>query len=548
MLGRRLRVFVSVTIAILSVAVASLVVAQGPDEAPDLVMYGRIRDEGQARSQVMRYATELMDGIGSRLTGSPNVKEATLWVVDRLKQMGLSNVRTESWGEFGMGWQQRNVWLRMIDPDLAMFIAVAAPWSPATAGAVTAEVVAVRGFTSEREFEAHRGRLRGKIVLLGRAPGPPEVIPIQRPLFERLDEKQLAEHARPPIDGRDTDDQENEKAFAQVEFGRQVGRFLASEGVRAVIVPSGDRPTGGLSGGTLWADGNAGFGWFAYQKAHAMHVPLVIVANEHYGRMKRLLDQNVPVKLELNVDTEFTSDREEGLNVFGEIAGIDAQRKDEVVMVGAHLDSWAAGTGATDDGAGVVIAMEAMRILNALQVQPTRTIRIALWTGEEQGALGSLEYVKRHVATIPRANTPAQMRVPEFIRQTTGPMVRNSSTRDCRRCSTSTPVGEGFAASASAAPHWFRFRAVDCSATRPGHDDGLGAQRLWRGLQTIRTGTVYRRRSSNRIRWTTVLVPHHTNMDTYEHLLAEDLRQAATIVATLLHNTAKRDRMLPRTQ
>ena len=170
----------------------------------------------------------------------------------------------------------------MIDPDVTTFIAVAAPWSPPTAGVVTAEVVAVRGFASESEFEPLRGKLRGKIVLLGRAPGPPDIIPIDKPLFQRLDERQLAEHARPETESSGTGDRENEKAFAHIELAKTGGRFLASEGVRAVIVPSGDRPTGGSSGGTLWADGNAGFGWLAYQKEHAMHVPLVIIANEHY--------------------------------------------------------------------------------------------------------------------------------------------------------------------------------------------------------------------------------------------------------------------------
>ncbi len=148
-----------------------------------------------------------------------------------------------------------------------------------------------------------------------------------------------------------------------------------------------------------------------------MRVPLVIVAVEEYLRMARLFERHVPVKVEMNVDVEFTGDRVEGFNVLADIPGVDERRKNEVVMVTAHLDSWAAGTGATDDGAGVVVAIEAMRILNALRIKPSRTIRLALWTGEEQGLLGSVEYVKRHIADVPRATTPEQLRLPEAMRR-----------------------------------------------------------------------------------------------------------------------------------
>jgi carboxypeptidase Q len=313
-------------------------------------------------------------------------------------------------------------------------------------------------------------------------------------------------------------------------------------------VPSGNRLSGGLSGGTIWADGNAAFGVFAYQKVHAIAVPLLITANEHYGRIKRLLDRNVPVTLEVNVDTEFTGDREEGVNLFGDIAGVDPQRKNEVVMVGAHLDSWAAGTGATDNGAGVVIAMEAMRILNALQVTPKRTIRLALWTGEEQGALGALEYVKRHLATIPRANTPEQLRIPEFLRRTAGPITPKP---EHARLSAVYNVDAGggrirgvSVGSAALVPMFQQWIAPlrdlgvtmvsarsDCGGDcRPFEQAGIPTPIFKQDPLDYSSRT------------------HHTNMDTYEHLLAEDLRQAATIVATLLYNSAMRNEMFPRSR
>jgi hypothetical protein len=162
-------------------------VEQAPSAATsDQAAQARIRDEGLSRSQVMDYATELIDGIGPRLTGSPNLKKAIDWARGRLTQMGLSQVRAESWGEFGVGWEQRNVWVRMVAPDTAVFIAQAAPWSPATPGPVTADVRAVGGLPDEQAFAIHRGTLRDRIVLLARAPGPPDVVPFDKPLFSRL--------------------------------------------------------------------------------------------------------------------------------------------------------------------------------------------------------------------------------------------------------------------------------------------------------------------------------------------------------------------------
>ena len=544
MSSRRLSSRIVATITTILLAAGPVVVAQMLGDAPYLVMYGRIRVEGNAQSRVMDYATELIDGIGPRLTGSPNLKKATAWTLDRLKQMGLSNVRTESWGEFGMGWQQRHISLRMIAPATATFIAQAAPWSPATAGPIAADVVALRGFTDESEFDANRGKLRGKIVLFGHAPAPPDAIPIETPLFERFDDRQLAAFAQSEPA---PDTMNYEQAFAQAELMEKTGRFFASEGVRAVIVPSANNPKGGASGGTIYADTNYTFGWFVYQKAHAMSVPLVIVAIEHYGRLKRLLDRNVPVKLELNVDAEFTGDREEGVNVFGDIPGVDPQHKDEVVMVGGHLDSWAAGTGATDDGAGVVIAMEAMRILNALQIKPKRTIRVALWTGEEQGVLGSSEFVRRHIATVPLADTPEQTRMPEFLRRRTGPVALKP---DHARLSAVYNLDAGggkirgvtLSGNAALVPifqPWIaplRDLGMTAVAVRRGcgGDCGPFAQVGIPTLSFAQDPLDYETRT------------HHTNMDTYEHLIPEDLRQAAIVVAIMVYNTAMRDQLLPR--
>ena len=537
---------------LVAVAVFGLVTAnlagQIPSDAPDLAMYARIRDEGTARSRVMDYATELMDGIGPRLTGSEPLAKATAWAMDRLAAAGSSNVQKESWGEFGMGWQQRNVWVRLIEPYPANFVAAAGPWSPATPGAVTADVVSVSGFGDEKGFEPLRGTLRGKIVLLGRASSLPETFPIDKPLSERFDDAALAEFGRTPPETAQGAADEFERAFANAVFLERMSRFFADEGVRAVMVPSGNNPRGGASGGTLYADWNANLGMYAYRKDRAMRVPLVIVAVEEYLRMTRLFAKKVPVKVEVNVDVSFTGDRVEGFNVLADIPGADARRRNQVVMVTAHLDSWAAGTGATDDGAGVVIAMEAMRILNALRVQPARTIRIALWTGEEQGLLGSLAYVNRHIASLPRAATPEQSQIPEAMRRRVGPVVPKPGHASLSAVYNMDLGGGkirgiGLGGNAALVPVFEQWIAplkdlgVTLITTRP-RCPGDCRPFFEAGIPVpgvIQDPLEYDTRT------------HHTNSDTYDRLVPEDLRQAAIVVATLLYNTAMRDELLPRT-
>lgn len=520
---------------------------QVSSDAPDLAMYGRIRDEGTARSRVMDYATELMDGIGPRLTGSLHLERAISWAMQRLSAAGSSNARKESWGEFGMGWQQRNVWARLVAPYAANFIVAAGPWSPATPGPIAGDVVEVHGFFDEKGFEPLRGTLRGKIVLLGRAASLPETFPIDKPLSERLDAARLAELAQPAPAAPPNSEQEAERAFANAAFGERISRFFADEGVRAVMVPSGNNSRGGASGGTLYADWNANLGMYAYQKARAMRVPLVIVAVEEYLRMTRLLERKVPVTVEMNVDVEFTGDRVEGFNVLADIPGVDARRKNEMVMVTAHLDSWAAGTGATDDGAGVVVAMEALRILNALRVRPARTIRIALWTGEEQGLLGSLAYVNRHIASLQYAASPEQSQIPEAMRRRVGPVVpkpghANLSAVYNVDLGGGRIRGIGLSGNTALVPIFEQWLAPlkDLGVTlitprpwcpgdcRPFLQAGIPAPGVIQDPLEYDTRT------------------HHTNSDTYDRLVPEDLRQAAVVVATLLYNTAMRDQLLPR--
>src|SRR5258708_8204944 len=209
--------------------------------ALDPGIYARIRDEGTTRSRIMTYATELTDEIGPRLTGSPNLDKAIAWARKTMLKAGCTNVRAESWGTFGLGWQERNVWMRMIQPDMAPLVVRAAPWSPATPdGIVSGEVVAVRGFSNEKDFEPYRGKLRGKIVLYGTAPSIPEVFPIEKPLFERLSNAQLEEFSAHPYERPTGHDDQAANARLHFDQMEKAGKFFASENVAAVVVPSGN--------------------------------------------------------------------------------------------------------------------------------------------------------------------------------------------------------------------------------------------------------------------------------------------------------------------
>jgi len=529
---------------VVSLAVPGLAQEKEATEALDLNMYQQIRDEGLHRSHVMEYATGLFDGIGPRLTGSPNMKKANEWTRDQLTAMGCSNAHLEDWGEFGMGWQQRNTWVRMVSPDAAVFIAQAVPWSPATNGTVAAQLVAVN-LRGERDFEQYKGKLAGKVVLLGK-PGTPAKD--DSPLSTRYDDKALADILRYGWTDEDLQAQHlypievMERAFSgSIAFREKMGRFLSDEKVTAVLVP------GGPSGGTFNDDSNLAFGWFVYQKDRAMQVPLAVVAREHFGRMSRLLDAHVPVSVELNIDTAFMGDHEHGFDTIAEIPGTDPKLKDQVVMVGGHLDSWAAGTGATDDGAGAIIAMEVMRILAALHVHPRRTIRIGLWSGEEQGLFGSFGYVKAHFGSFPHSTTPTQLKVPEFVRKPAGPLTLRPEQKLISAYYNLDNGGgklRGIYAQENSAAipifqRWIEpLRDLDVttvSARYTGGTDHLSFDDVGiPGFQFIQDPLDYETLSA------------HTNMDTYERLKPADLQQAAVVEAIFVYNTAMRDQMMPR--
>ncbi len=305
----------------------------------------------------------------------------------------------------------------MSAPDTAVFIAQALPWSPSSKGAMSGGAIWVDA-KEEKDLDKFKGKLAGKIVFFG---AMRDVKPVDKPLFERRDDANLKTTAEFPVHVGEQEDF-FQSFIKQLEFREKAGQFLAAEHAVGVVVPSRDGRNNGGSGGTIFDDGGSGMGWFTYQREHAEPLPVVVMAIENYGRVYRLLKANVPVSIEMDVETEFSGDHEHGFDTIAEIPGTDPKLKDEVVMVGGHLDSWASGTGATDNGAGTVVAMEVMRILNALHVQPRRTIRVGLWTGEEQGEFGSYGYVKQHFGYVPLSTAPDQVKLPEFLRKPAGPV------------------------------------------------------------------------------------------------------------------------------
>ncbi|MGB9406677.1 MAG: peptidase M28, partial [Terracidiphilus sp.] len=318
---------------------------QPATETLDLAMYQRIRDEGLNHSHVMEFATALADGIGPRLTGSPNMAKANAWTRDTLTKIGLENAHLEDWGEFGMGWQQLNTWARMVTPDTAVLIVQATPWSPATPGPVTGDVVFVN-IQTEKDFDQYKGKLAGKVVLLG---AMREVPPVDKPLFDRYTDKDLDEIAAFPVNVGSGGFSPEMMARIKERMERtrlleKIGEFLAGEKVAAVIEPSRDGKNGGGSGGTIFDDTGATLGRTPYLADKRMKIPVVVAAIESYGRLYRLTQAHAPVSVEIDVETKFTGEHEHGFDTVAEIPGTDPKLKEQVVMVGGHLDSWTAGT------------------------------------------------------------------------------------------------------------------------------------------------------------------------------------------------------------
>jgi peptidase M28-like protein len=515
---------------------------QPATESIDLNAYNAIREEGLQHSHVMDYAGGLVDGIGPRLTGSPNMAKANAWTRDQLTKMGCVNAHLEDWGEFGMGWQQLNTWVRMTEPDTAVFVSQATPWSPGTSGPVTAQAISVV-ITEESDIAKYKGKLAGKIVLLG---AMREVPPADKPFFTRYSDKELQELQTTPVSAVNDNEARLGRYLKRLKLANMILPFLAEEKIAGVIVPSRDGEYGGGTG-IIFDDNGAAFFNTPYKKEKAVPFPMVVTQIENYGRVYRLLQNHVPVSLQMNVETKFTGDHEHGFDTVAEIPGSDPRLKDEVVMVGGHLDSWISGTGATDNAAGSVVAMEVMRIMNALKIKPRRTIRIALWSGEEQGLFGSKGYVGQHFGSFPRSTAPDQMELMEFLRKPAGPLTLKPEQKLISayfNVDNGTGKIRGIYTQENGAvdsifAQWMAplrdLGVTTISNQNTGGTDHLSFDEVGiPGFQFIQDPMDYETRT------------HHSDMDTYEHLQAADLKQIAVVEAIFVYNAAMRDEMIPR--
>jgi hypothetical protein len=501
-------------LAALLIAGAAIAVRSAA-EPVDQTTIDRMAAESRARSSVMETVVYLADVYGPRLSGSPNLKAAQQWSRDRLAAWGLDRAGVEPYGAFGRGWSIQRHSLEMIEPQYARLIASPKAWSPSTPGTITGRPVLV-DIHSASDLDGWRGKLRGAIVLLGR---PQPLDQGFAPEARRFTDEELRRQSLetdPAAQGRWRSYWDEERGFlGMLQRARETSELLAAEGIAALLLPSA------LPQGVVHSEGSYDHDW-------KPRFPTFDVAREHYGRIVRLLDRKVPVTLELALQARYDDDDPTGYNVVAEIPGVDPARRDELVMLGAHLDSWHAGTGATDNAAGCAVVMEAMRILKAIGAAPRRTIRLALWSGEEQGYLGSRGYVTRHFADLETLRpAPAHARVSAYFN------VDNGSGRirgvNLQGNEAVRPIFEA----------WLRpFHAVGAATlttlNRGGTDhmpfDAVGLP----AFQFIQDPLAYETRT------------HHSNLDLVEAVLDQDLRQASVIVASFVYHAAMRDEKLPR--
>ncbi len=512
-------------------AISFLVPPAWAQEKLDLETITRIRYEGFRNSKVMELASGLMDSIGGRLTGSPNMKKANEWTRDQLTAMGLSNAHLESWGPFGRGWTNQYVNVRMTSPDVTPLIAYAEAWTPGTNGVVQGKCIRVN-IEDKKDFDKYKGKLAGMILIFG---PDAEVKPITEAPFKRLSDDDLAKigeyqvpSERPPFRFADF--------LKRQQFVKELNQFLADEKVLAVI----DHSRGTAGGGTVFVQSGG-----SYKQGETTTVPKITVASESWTRIARLLQQKKDVTLEVNVTNTFYDDDPMQYDTIAEIPGAD--RKDEIVMLGAHLDSWHAGTGATDNGAGTVVMMEAVRILKALDIKPRRTVRIGLWSGEEEGLLGSQHYVEQHFGSRPAMDDPLMKGMPTLLRREAGPVsVKPEQAKASAYFNVDNGTGkirgvylqenEGVAPIFEAWMKPFKDLGMTTLTMRnTGGTDHLSFDAVGiPGFQFIQDPIEYETRT------------HHSNMDVYDRLQPDDLKQAAVIVASFVYDAAMADRPLPR--
>lgn len=481
----------------------------------------KIKNEGLNNSKVMDIAFHLTDVAGPRLTNSPGYLRAANWAKDELTKMGLVNAALEPWGDFGVGWEQTRCYIAMTAPYYSPVIAIPRAWTGGTPGKkiMSSEVILINVKDSAELYQQYSGKVKGKIVMVY---SPDTLHPSFTPDGQRYADSTLEKlaNAKPdaPRGGGGRNFTMTDAMRQRQTLARQLLDFYKNEKPALVLSLNGRGNDGTLfvqNGGSYAKDAVNNYGW-------------VMLSSDDFLRIQRMLMAGQKVEIEADVKTQFYPADIKGYNVIAEIAGTDPVLKDEIVMLGGHLDSWHGATGATDNAAGSAVMMEAVRILKTAGLQPKRTIRIALWSGEEQGLLGSRAYVKTHFAD------PADMVLKPEHAKISAYYNLDNGTGKIRGI-----YLQGNEGARSIFQKWLEpfsdlgAKTVTISNTG-GTDhqafDGVGIP----GFQFIQDAIEYDTRT------------HHTNMDTYDHLIPEDLKQAATIIASFVYNTAQGDEKIPR--
>lgn len=505
--------------------------AAAQSEKLDLALINHLRDEALNRSKAQEYLASLTDEIGPRLTGSPGLKQAAEWAKQTLQGLGLQQARSESFAPFGLGWSYSKASVRLLSPFALEVTAIPKAWTPGTQGLQKAKLMIAK-ITSEEDFAKWKGKLAGAIVLMET---PRVLSPHLKADAHRHSHEDLQELQNFPTEASSSPRGDLATYIKNFHFQKKLLAFLSEEKVLAVLSPSrGDD-------GTIFVQGGG-----SYKKGEAMGPTSLVLVTETYNRLYRLTEKKKNLEMELDVQAQIhAEDPQAAVNVLAEWPGSD--KKDEVVMLGAHLDSWHGGTGATDNAAGVAITLEALRLLKEAGFKPRRSIRIALWGGEEQGLLGSRAWVKKNLAERPEPTDPKELELPSFARKLTGPLsykAMHSKVSVYFNLDNGAGKIRGIYAENNAA-----IKPIFEAWLKPFHD--LGAT----------TVTLRKTGSTDHVSFDSVGVPgfefiqdrldysartHHSNMDVYDKVPKEDIMQASLIMASFVAHAANRDEMLPR--
>ncbi|RYF85308.1 MAG: M20/M25/M40 family metallo-hydrolase [Chitinophagaceae bacterium] len=494
-------------------------------ESVNMAIVEKIRNEGLKNSKVMDISFNITDVAGPRLSNSPGLKRAQDWAVQQMKDWGLKNVKLEAWGKFGKGWQVDKYYAATTLPFYRPIIASPKAWTPGTNGAIKSQVILIKADTVT-DLQQYKGKLAGKIVMLDRAT---QIRPSDKPDIARTTDEQLAAlaAAQPAAAGPAA----NRQRPAATAGNNQMAMMMRMREVAAAINTMLLEEKVGL---LLTQARNSSYGTFftsngaSYALDAKPVVPELEVSSEDYLHLHRLLKAGKTAEVEAEVKTTFYDKDPNGYNVIGEIPGTDPKLKDEIVMLGGHYDSWHAGTGATDNAAGSAVMMEAMRILKAIDFKPKRTIRIALWSSEEQGLHGSRNYMLAHFGD------PATMVLKPDHEKLSAYYNLDNGTGKIRGI-----YLQGNEASRGIFQSWLTpFKDLGASTVTINNTGGTDHQAFdalgLPGYQFIQDPMDYSTRT------------HHSNMDTYERLDEDALKTSATIVASFVYNTSERAERMPR--